>query len=73
MSLDNEIRRWHAAEAIAFYRRVRSQNHDRGYKNEPDESVVGDLLTDLRHFCARDGVDFEAKLIGSQINYEAER
>lgn len=45
---------------------------DEGGGNEEDETVLGDLLADLMHWCDRHGVDFEAKLAGARANYAEE-
>ena len=37
-----------------------------------DEDDVKDLLTDLMHFCVRDGIDFENNLRVARDNYEHE-
>lgn len=38
-----------------------------------DESTVSDMICDLRHFCDREGIDFEAALKSANMNWEAER
>lgn len=40
---------------------------------EDDETILGDLLTDLMHFCDRHDIDFQRKLIGATVNYEEEK
>lgn len=71
--MDNEHRRAFAAEAIATYRKRRAFSNDPGYRDEPDEAVIGDMLTDLRHFCAVNDIDFAAKIISSEVDFESER
>lgn len=39
---------------------------------EDGETVLGDLLTDLMHWCDRNGVDFQKKLAGAALNYKEE-
>lgn len=36
------------------------------------EDEVTDLLTDLRHYCQREAIDFEAALTMSAMHFEAE-
>ncbi len=38
-----------------------------------DDSIVSDILSDLRHLCAREGVDFDAAVLVSEINFEQEK
>jgi hypothetical protein len=39
---------------------------------ESRETMLGDLLADLMHWCDRNGVDFNFKLEGARMNYEEE-
>lgn len=39
---------------------------------EDTETIIGDLLTNLMHLCKREGIDFQRKLTGAEINYDAE-
>lgn len=39
---------------------------------EDDDTILGDLLTDLMHWCDYNNVDFEAKLANSIGMYEEE-
>ena len=64
----NSERASHAERTVRHYSRVP------GYRGEPDhEADVSDLLTDLRHFCARVGLDFDELYEASSPHYEAER
>lgn len=38
-----------------------------------DESDIGDLITNLQHMCARDGLDWARALSMGDSNYEYER
>ena len=58
----------HAEQTVRHYSRIA------GYKGEPDyEADITDLLTDLRHFCAQAGLNFDALFEASRCHYEAER
>lgn len=37
-----------------------------------DTSVVSDFLTDLRHYCNFNGLNFDQLLLTSEINFENE-
>lgn len=39
---------------------------------EDQETILRDLLTNLRHLCARDGVDFDAAVRMSAFHFDAE-
>lgn len=39
---------------------------------EDDETIFGDLLADMMHWCDRNSVSFEAMLERARSNYEAE-
>ena len=55
-------------------RTVRHYSRVSGYKGEPDyEADVTDLLTDLQHFCASAGLNFDELYETSRRHYEAER
>ncbi len=71
--MDNATRRAFAAEAIATYRTRRTFCNDGGYRHEPDDAVIGDMLTDLRHFCAAHDINFAAKIVSSEVNFESEK
>ncbi len=70
--MDNDQRRGMARVAVDKYRILRA-SADPGYRGEPDEAVIGDMLTDLRHLCAADDIDFASKIISSEVNFESER
>lgn len=38
-----------------------------------DEDTIADILCDIRHFCDREEIDFDAALKSSELNWEAER
>ena len=49
-------------------------NKYRSYIDDADEeSLLTDILTDARHWCAAHDVDFETKLITSEYNFNEER
>lgn len=39
---------------------------------DDEGSFVSDLLTDMRHYCAREDIDFEIKLMTSEVNFNEE-
>lgn len=59
--MDNEHRRAFAAEAIATYRKRRAFSNDPGYRDEPDEAVIGDMLTDLTTLLRRERYRFRGE------------
>jgi len=46
--------------------------YGRIYADEPQQDILTDLLTDLRHYCAARGLDFEYSATCSQMHDEAE-
>ena len=61
--------------ALAIARIATLPAHDEHYNESEDyPSMVRDILTDLRHFCQRYGVDFYAATHGSyQVYFEESR
>ena len=58
-------------DLFSEYRNEKSQLGDR-YAEEPLQDVLGDLLTDIRHYCHRHQLDFEKAVELSEFNFEAE-
>ena len=53
---------------------VRHHSRVPGYEGGADyEADITDLMTDLRHFCAGSGLDFDRMAESSRRHYEAER
>jgi len=72
MSQQTETR--NGERASRAERAVRHYSRIPGYTGEPDyEADVADLLTDLRHFCAGAGLNFDELYETSRRHYEAER
>lgn len=67
MQTKNSERASHAERTVRHYSRIP------GYGAPDYEADVSDLLTDLRHFCARAGLDFDELYEASSRHYEAER
>jgi hypothetical protein len=44
-----------------------------GYDDEDAETLITDVLADLRHYCAREGINFKACLRMSETHYECEK
>ena len=42
------------------------------YASEPEQTILTDLLTDLRHYCSARNLDFEHSVKWSQVHHEAE-
>jgi len=54
-------------------RLVRHYSRTPGFRGKPDcEADISDFLTELRHFCARRGLDFAEIVERSRKHYEAE-
>lgn len=64
----NDARAEYANRAVTAF--AHATNTDVG--GEPNETILGDLLTNLMHWCDRQGIDFDAKLLGARVNYDAE-
>ena len=45
----------------------------RGNDNEKEYYRVADVLTDLRHYCDSQGLDFDQEMTTSTIFYDSER
>ena len=45
----------------------------RGNDNEKEYYRVADVLTDLRHYCDHQGLDFDQEMTTSTIFYDSER
>lgn len=60
MEMDNNQRCERAEKALAEY------------DNGDLECDMNDLFTDLRHLCAREGIDFYARITTSSMHFEAE-
>lgn len=56
-----------AIDTFAKATGMRSERND-----EDDETILGDLLTDLRHWAAANGVDFDAICAGSAHTFAEE-
>jgi hypothetical protein len=66
----NDKRVLAACEALEAYVEHTQGGHDHQYVL--DHGVV-DLLSDLRHWCEHQGIDFEAAVRTSAIHHEAEK
>lgn len=64
----NEDRADRAREILRDYCRKVYQLED----GEESASVIGDILADLRHLCAEEGIDFEAPLLMSEVHFNEE-
>jgi hypothetical protein len=64
----NDDRASWAAHAIEAFSDITNMRND----GEDDETILGDLLTDLMHWCDRQGIDFDTKLITARVNYAVE-
>jgi hypothetical protein len=64
----NDERAEWAAESIRTFARVTCMDT----ANEDDDTILGDLLCDLMHWCDREGIDFDAVLGAARENYGAE-
>ena len=42
------------------------------YQNEPRQDVLTDLLTDIRHYCDANQIDFELSIQRSELHKSAE-
>lgn len=62
----NEERASRSALTVQYYCSIS------GNDGEPEQEIVTDLLTDLRHFCTGPGVDFDQASRMAQMHYEAE-
>lgn len=45
---------------------------DDRYPVEPEQDVLTDLLTDLRHYCEQHGLDFDYSVESSTMHWTAE-
>lgn len=61
---DNELRARFAGIAVKAYA-------ERTGKDEPPETIIDDLLNDLRHLCDALGLDFES-IVAHDTAYQAE-
>lgn len=43
------------------------------YEGDDQRSSVVDMLTDVRHLCEQEGIDFKAALTMSNMHFEAEQ
>jgi hypothetical protein len=64
---NDERAEWAQVALNAFAKETRMDT-----AGEDDATVLGDLLTNLMHWCDRNGVDFDTKLTGAVVNYETE-
>lgn len=60
-----------ASEAVNVYANNHPDYQDRGA--EDYHNILVDLMTDLRHFSHREGIDFEGAVMMSEINFEEEK
>ena len=65
--MNDERAEW-AAFAVDQFGEI-TKMHSAG---EPSETILGDLLTSLMHYCDRQGIDFKTKLLVAEVNYDAE-
>ena len=63
----NDERADHGAQIMAFYRTL---THT---EDEPANTVLCDVLADLRHYGARDAADYDAADSMAEIHFEEER
>lgn len=69
--MNNQRRIYTASRAVDAYKEAKGDRGDR-YAEEPIEDVLGDLLTDLRHFCADRELDFAKLVWRSEYHFDAE-
>lgn len=66
-NLNNERADWAEAALDAFALVTRMDTAGEDY-----ETILGDLLCDLMHWCDRNGVDFDVMLDVARMGYEDE-
>ena len=71
MIITNEIRSAWARDALAAFAECTGQNAS-GDLEHDKETVVCDLLCDLRHLCDEEGVDWNNCLRRGMDHYESE-
>lgn len=71
MERTNEMRSADADAAVHHYR-TRRAGQEEAYTDEPDDSMIPDLLTDLMHLANERGLDFAAMLAVAQESFEEE-
>jgi hypothetical protein len=69
MTPSNEDRAERARNALEEYH---EDNEDAFGELESEAGVLVDLLTDLMHYCAENGISFKRKLATARIHFEAE-
>jgi hypothetical protein len=62
---DNTARASFAGQTLRFYRDI--------VGSDDDETVITDLLADLRHFCDAAGLDFDAMIDSSFQHWNEEK
>lgn len=65
----NEMRASAALEALEAYAMAKGDLRAAG---EDTETILGDLLCDLRHLCDEEKIDFNLMIARSQMNHQAE-
>ncbi len=63
----NEDRTNRVTDTLGFYKHTAL-----GESGPITEDEVTDILTDLRHYCQRESIDFEEAITMSAIHFEAE-
>jgi hypothetical protein len=62
----NKVRAARIPLTLAAYRKAQSPY------NVPDEADIRDMLTDLMHYCQKQGINFKDELRVATNNYEEE-
>jgi hypothetical protein len=62
--IDNAARSNYGALAVA----IGNPDHDK----EPIEASISDTLANIMHFCRREGIDFQQRLVTAEIGFEGE-
>lgn len=68
--LTNEERARKAGRAVEHYA---NKAYTRGMDAEEPDTILTDLLCDLRHWCARNGADFDGAVENSQGHFDEEQ
>ena len=65
----NDDRAGWAAVGLGAFARVTNMDT----AGEDNETILGDFLADLMHFCEREGIDFENTLTGARATFAEEK
>jgi hypothetical protein len=66
----DDMNEWRAEAAEVALRSFEEFGYEPN--TEDDETILGDLLCDVRHFCDREGLDFDMLIERSRMHYTAE-